>query len=51
LGLVYAGSLMGDNWIQVREWLHPLDYPILAIILALIGLYVYRHIRQAKATG
>ena len=49
LGLVYAGKMLGDNWEQVRAVLHNFDYPILAAIVALVALYVYRHLRRAKA--
>jgi membrane protein DedA with SNARE-associated domain len=44
--LVYAGKTLGDNWEQVRAVLSKLDYPIAAIILVLVGLYVYRHISR-----
>ena len=33
LALAYLGKVMGDHWIQVREVLHNLDYPILAVLL------------------
>jgi len=49
--LVYAGKALGDNWEQVRGVIRLLDYPIAAIIVILVALYVYRHIahlRQAK---
>ncbi len=46
LGLVYAGKVLGNNWARVREVLHNFDYPIIAIILILVGIYVYRHTRK-----
>ncbi|HEX2987880.1 MAG TPA: DedA family protein, partial [Chloroflexota bacterium] len=46
--LCYAGKLMGDNWVQVRGVLHNLDYPILAVLIALVGYYVYRHMKPKK---
>jgi membrane protein DedA with SNARE-associated domain len=48
LALAYAGKVMGDHWVQVREVLHNLDYPILAVLLALVGYYIYRHTRPTK---
>lgn len=47
LALAYAGKLMGDNWILVREVLVKFDYPIIAIILAGVGYYLYRHLKPA----
>ncbi len=45
LGLAYAGKLMGDNWVQVRGVLHNFDYPIIALLLAAVGYYLYRHLK------
>ena len=45
LGLAYAGKLMGDNWIQVREILHNFDYPVIALLLAAVAYYLYRHLK------
>ena len=36
---------MGDNWVTVRQVLHNLDYPILAVILAAVAYYIYRHVK------
>ena len=46
LGLIYAGKLAGDNWVLVREFLVKFDYPIIAIILALVVWYIYRHVKK-----
>ena len=35
LALAYAGKLMGDNWMPVRQVLHNFDYPIIAVIAGL----------------
>ncbi len=45
--LVYAGKTLGDNWVQVRTVLSKLDYPIGAIIIVLIALYIYRHVSHS----
>ena len=47
LGLAWAGYVLGENWERIREWMRPADIPILIGVLALVGLYVYRHIRRA----
>ena len=49
--LVYAGMTLGNNWEQVRTVLSKLDYPIMAIILVLVGLYIYRHVRRPAVAG
>lgn len=45
LALAYAGKLMGDNWVVVREVLHNFDYPIVAVILIGVAYYLYRHLK------
>lgn len=49
-GLTYAGRLLGDNWEEARVWLQRLDYPIIAIILLLVALFVYRRLRRPAQT-
>ena len=47
LGLAWAGFLLGENWERIRNWMRPADIPIVVVVLLLIGLYVYRHVRRA----
>ncbi len=47
--LAYGGYLLGEHWEQLRAFIRPFDPAIGVIILVLLGLYVYRHLRQAKA--
>jgi len=47
-GLAYGGYQLGEHWEQLRSAMRPFDPLILAIIIALIGLYIYRHIRHSK---
>lgn len=47
LGLAWAGFLLGENWERIRDWMRPADIPIAVVVLLLIGLYVYRHVRGA----
>ena len=47
LGLAWAGFVLGENWEDLREWMRPADIPIVIGVLALVALYVYRHVRRA----
>jgi membrane protein DedA with SNARE-associated domain len=47
LGLAWAGFLLGEHWERIRDWMRPADIPIVVVVLLLIGLYVYRHVRRA----
>lgn len=46
LALVWVGKLAGDNWLEIRRFLQKFDYPILAVLAVLVGLYLYRHLRH-----
>jgi membrane protein DedA with SNARE-associated domain len=48
LGLTYGGYQMGEHWEQLRAVMRPFDPLIIALALALIGLYIYRHLRHAR---
>jgi membrane protein DedA with SNARE-associated domain len=50
-GLAYGGYKLGENYEDLRAWMRPLDYPIAAIIVALVIWYVYRHVKRAWAPG
>jgi membrane protein DedA with SNARE-associated domain len=47
-GLAYGGYQLGEHWEQLRNAMRPFDPLIIAVIIALIGLYIYRHIRHRK---
>ncbi len=47
LGLAWAGFVLGENWEDLRNWMRPADYPIIAAALILIAWYVYRHVKRA----
>ena len=49
LGLAWAGFLLGENWEDIRDWMRPADIPIIIVVLLLVGLYVYRHVKRAWA--
>jgi membrane protein DedA with SNARE-associated domain len=48
LGLAYGGYQMGEHWEQIRSVMRPFDPLFVAIILALIGFYIYRHIKHSN---
>jgi membrane protein DedA with SNARE-associated domain len=48
-GLAYGGYLLGENWEKMRSAMRPFDPIILAVIVILIGLYVWRHIRHMRS--
>ena len=46
LGLAWAGFVLGKNWDRIREWMRPLDIPILIVLVALVAWYFYRRVRK-----
>jgi membrane protein DedA with SNARE-associated domain len=48
-GLAYGGYLMGEHWEDLRNWMRPFDPVFIALIVVLIGLYIYRHIKHSRA--
>lgn len=47
-GLAYGGYLLGVHWEDLRNAMRPFDPIFIAVIVILIGLYVYRHIRHIR---
>jgi len=47
-GLAYGGYLLGEHWEDLRNAMRPFDPLIIAIIVILIGLYIYRHIKHMR---
>jgi len=47
-GLAYGGYLLGEHWEDLRSAMRPFDPLIIAIIVILIGLYIYRHIKHMR---
>jgi len=43
--LVWGGTVLGENWVGIKNALRGLDYLIAALILALVALFVWRHVR------
>jgi len=46
--LVWAGVVLGDHWMDLKHQLKGLDYLVVAGLLLLIGLFVWRHLRQGR---
>ena len=45
-GLAYGGYLLGENWESLRGAMRPFDIPIGVAVVALIALYLWRHVRR-----
>lgn len=48
-GLAYGGYLLGEHWEELRSAMRPFDPIIVAIVVILIGLYIWRHVRHLRA--
>ncbi|MDP2660939.1 MAG: DedA family protein [Dehalococcoidia bacterium] len=48
LGLAYGGYVLGEHWEELRQIMRPFDIPIIAAVLVLIGIYVYRRLRSGE---
>ena len=51
LALAYAGYKLGEHWGEVGGVLHKYDILVGLGILALVALFLYRHLRRQKAVG
>ena len=47
-GLAYGGYMMGEHWEQLRDAMRPFDPVIIAFVLILIALYIYRHVKHSR---
>lgn len=47
--LAYLGYAAGANWERIRAAMRPFDYPIILVILLLVGWYVYRKLRAQRS--
>jgi len=50
-GLAYGGYLMGEHWEQLRDAMRPFDPLFIAIVLALIAFYIYRHVKHTNSNS
>jgi membrane protein DedA with SNARE-associated domain len=44
--LVWGGMQLGDHWLDLKQSLKGLDYLVVAVIVAAVGLFVWRHVRR-----
>jgi membrane protein DedA with SNARE-associated domain len=44
--LVWGGMQLGDHWLELKQSLKGLDYLVAALIVAGVGLFVWRHVRR-----
>ncbi|MDD5288520.1 MAG: DedA family protein, partial [Dehalococcoidales bacterium] len=49
--LSWGGYLLGEHWETLRNVMRPFDPVIIAIVIVLIALYIYRHIKHSRAQG
>lgn len=47
-GLGLAGYVFGEHWVRVRDLMRPLDIPIVIILVVLVGIFIYRHVKTRK---
>jgi len=45
--LVWGGMVLGENWAEIKGALRGLDHLVALALLALVGLFVWRHLRRA----
>ena len=51
VGLAYGGYQMGEHWELIRAVMRPFDPLLIAIIIAFIVFYIYRHLKRSSRTG
>ncbi len=44
--LAYVGYVLKSNWEEVMKYSHIIDIVVVLFLLAIVGLYVYRHLRK-----
>jgi membrane protein DedA with SNARE-associated domain len=44
--LVWAGMLLGDNWLELKHNLRGLDYLVAGVILLGVAVFIWRHVRK-----
>jgi membrane protein DedA with SNARE-associated domain len=50
LVLGFAGYQLGKHWDDVGSVLHRFDYLVVAIVVILVGIFLYRHLRHDEPT-
>lgn len=44
--LVWSGMVLGEHWADLKHDLAGLDYLVAALIVAAVGLFIWRHVRR-----
>jgi membrane protein DedA with SNARE-associated domain len=44
--LTYVGCVLKNNWAEVMKYSHIIDIVVVAILVGLVGLYIFRHIKR-----
>ncbi len=44
--LAYIGFVLKSNWDEVMKYSHIIDIVVVLFLLAIVGLYVYRHVKR-----
>lgn len=44
--LVWGGMVLGDHWTDLKHSLKGLDYVVAVVIVAGVGLFIWRHVRR-----
>jgi membrane protein DedA with SNARE-associated domain len=47
--LGWAGYVFGEHWERVRDAMRPFDIPIVVVVLALVGFFIYRRLKARSA--
>jgi len=47
--LTYMGYLLKNNWEEVMKYSHVIDIVVVVFLAALVGLYVYRHLKRRSS--
>jgi membrane protein DedA with SNARE-associated domain len=47
--LAWAGYVFGEHWERVRELMRPFDIPIVIVVVALAGFFIYRRLKARGA--
>ena len=49
--LVYAGTVLGANWVQIRETLQPFDLLIAVVVVGLVVTFVWWRVGMPGRPG
>ena len=51
LGLAYGGFWLGENWEDLRAVMRPFDIPVLLVLAAAGGWFIFRRMRSIRNQG